>query len=323
MSSGAGPSRATSGADPPGSSGDLLLDSLRSLCSALSSTELENSSQSQGVQGYGKDVDDVHVALTLQLQLIDEDTKNSKASTESDYSFAVECQRSLVGAAIGQTSDAVLPRSVDSALEKDSHILLTALKEEEQARSDRIMAQSLSGHAPASSTDCGEHSPRSQSKCYVCFENCFASLETRCKHKLCRACLYKLFSMAMSDEELLPVRYFKTPTEPAAANTVLNLAQLKVLKEKMEEVGATNPLYCPEPNCSKFMGRKTEAHERSSLECSDCRMLLYNACGSKEHSRNCQPDPESECEVLGWAKESGSQAKQCQKCGRAIELIAG
>lgn len=335
MSAGAGPSNApakeqeelagTSTSTSKLSQDKEWLETMHSLESSLQENSLRDScavAEECSEENDLQVVRDMRFALKVQLQVMVEDRKRSKASKQSDFSAALDCQEDLLNGAIAQTGDAVLSRSIDEALATDSAALLEALREDEREREDRRMALRLSGQlTELSSSDDFDIQAPPKLDCAFCLESCYPLVTSKCKHPLCRSCVRELYCRALHDEELVPARCCNNVFEAKVGRSVLNVTQFEQYCARVEEVGASNPLYCPTVQCSRFLGSKSEAHERKERECPDCHQILCSACGLGHHTGQCIPDPEAENLVKTWAQ--GKQVQQCEKCRRFIELEMG
>lgn len=264
---------------------------------------------------------DAAVAINLQLQLLEEEYGSGDTYQDADFSAAVDCQRTMLRNILDAARDTVVSRRLDAAGNEDASAILTALEQEKQERNDREMALRLGGQEslPPGTVD---FQPGQRRKCVVCLQQCYPAVTAGCTHSLCRTCLHELYSLALRDEELIPVRCCEFPLSREAAQKVLNTAQLQKYEARVKELTVcTNRLYCPKKICSAFLGSKNESHEREEKKCPICHTACCSACGLEQHVGPCKPDAAAEDEVREWAK--GKNVRQCEQCRRFIESEGG
>lgn len=146
----------------------------------------------------------------------------------------------------------VVSRRLDVAVNEDAPAILAALSQEKQEMNDREMELRLGGQEglPPATAD---FQPGQRHECIVYLQQCYPAVTDGCTHSLLRTCLHELFSLAMRDEELIPLRCCEFPPSQEAAQKVLNTAQLQEYKTRAKELAVcTNRLYCPKKTAPRF-----------------------------------------------------------------------
>eukprot|EP00899_Mesostigma_viride_P017372 jgi/Mesvir1/25636/Mv01854-RA.1 len=157
------------------------------------------------------------------------------------------------------------------------------------------------------------------------------SVSLVCFHTYCTPCLAKVFTAAVTDISLLPVRCCRTPIDPAFADFLLRGATLDTFKKRWMEFSCQRKMYCQSRPCGKFIDlTKQPLLSNGHLECPSCNTALCGKCKSLWHAKlTCeqyQALPEHERSpddraVLQLAESQ--QWKRCPQCSVIIQLTVG
>lgn len=92
-------------------------------------------------------------------------------------------------------------------------------------------------------------------ECNACIEvvGLKDTLHLQCKHTYRRACLLNLFISAILETTLFPPRFCKLPIPFDICRIMLLKELIKEFDLKIEELATTNPTYCANADCSKFI----------------------------------------------------------------------
>jgi hypothetical protein len=91
-------------------------------------------------------------------------------------------------------------------------------------------------------------------QCSFCLEDTRRPTKLACgKHCSCRECLTKLYSTALEDTALIPVKCCGQLLEYTLASIVLPAAKLKRYRALEAEATTVSKMYCPKPFCSAFI----------------------------------------------------------------------
>lgn len=158
-------------------------------------------------------------------------------------------------------------------------------------------------------------------ECNICGDKCDdLTFMTPCQHEVCTECQKRAFRVAMRDEEAYPPRccaITKFPIELAAQ--ALDAQEFQAYRERVDEMDATERLYCAVPTCSKFIPSTAVDNEHGT--CPQCGQRTHTVCQNLEHpGQECLMDVGVD-DVLQMADEEGWQP--CARCGNFIERTAG
>eukprot|EP00884_Botryococcus_braunii_P023170 jgi/Botrbrau1/9537/Bobra.0211s0027.1 len=150
----------------------------------------------------------------------------------------------------------------------------------------------------------------------------------------CQLCLHQLFTMASTDDTLVPVGFEGTVIDQSLADIILEDQPevLRTFRARLEEVTCKNKMYCPRSHCSAFINlEKRRPPVDSPMPCPGCKDLLCGNCKSRWHTGfSCaafQRLPASEKETIAEREVVGAlQAEGVQRCSRChmfVELTHG
>eukprot|EP00439_Symbiodinium_sp_Y106_P031834 s4426_g3.t2 len=138
----------------------------------------------------------------------------------------------------------------------------------------------------------------------------------------------QLFTKAVGDMTLWPVRCCRQNIDIGLAQRVLHGHELHVFVERMKEAVAVKKMYCVNPYCSHFLDLDNLPEDHDSYPCPRCATLLCLACrGAAHRGMSCSEAKESRgtteadmqlqelAERKGWRK--------CGKCGVMVQLASG
>ena len=156
--------------------------------------------------------------------------------------------------------------------------------------------------------------------CVVCQQTShfFDILTVPCGHDYCRGCLIELYTVALRDESLFPIRCCsqEIPFEDASVFLPKHLGQ-SFLK-KAEEYQTRDRTYCSLRLCGKFIPTKEIVDE--VVECPDCGSRTCTICKDEDHDGDCPGDLSLQV-ALDAAATNGWQ--RCYSCRRLVELSQG
>lgn len=160
--------------------------------------------------------------------------------------------------------------------------------------------------------------------CHICMEIPTRGYFLACEHSMCIDCMRNLFSAALRDSSLLPLRCCEAPIDMNICRHLLSPEDVQVLLSRLIELEATNKMYCP--NCSKFINLDlVDSQESTDLLCV-CNIALCISCKTTAHPRfTCAENRAiasgDDTLLLESARREGW--KQCPRCNAMIELIHG
>ena len=160
--------------------------------------------------------------------------------------------------------------------------------------------------------------------CIVCFEDGCQGFVLACAHCMCVSCMRDLFSAAVQDSSLLPLRCCDVPIDMSISRRILPVLHSETLTLRMVEREASSKMYCP--TCNKFINLDyVDAQESTELMCI-CETVLCISCKSNSHQRfTCAENRAimdgDDTLLLEVARQEGW--KQCPNCNTMIELTHG
>ena len=120
-------------------------------------------------------------------------------------------------------------------------------------------------------------------QCHVCLEDEHQGFVLACDHCMCVRCTRELFSAAVQDSSLLPLRCCEIPIDMSINRHILPAGDAETLTLRMSEREASSKMYCP--TCNKFINLDyVDAQESTELMCI-CETVLCIRCKSKSHPR--------------------------------------
>ncbi|KAL1952839.1 hypothetical protein VTO42DRAFT_4111 [Malbranchea cinnamomea] len=169
--------------------------------------------------------------------------------------------------------------------------------------------------------------------CLTCFSDDIPisrSAKLACSHRMCHACLKRIFVMSVSDPQHMPPRCCTSDHIPLKHVEKLFDDKFKKLwNKKYQEYMTSNRIYCPAKGCGEWIKPSHIYLDTSSGatggrrygKCSRCKTKVCVICNGKWHrSRDC-PKDEHTLRLMETAKEKGWQ--RCYNCSAMVELKEG
>ncbi|KAF6221675.1 hypothetical protein HO133_001643 [Letharia lupina] len=175
--------------------------------------------------------------------------------------------------------------------------------------------------------------PEQQVECITCLSDDVPISKTAllpCKHRMCNACLRRLFTLSTTDPQHMP------PT--CCTKDCIDLKHVDKLfdnnfkrkwNRKYQEYTTKNRIYCPARGCGSWI-KPAHIHVDTSGganggrkygKCQRCKTKVCCTCNNKWHSsRECPKDAATQ-EFIKVAKEEGWQ--RCFNCSATVELKEG
>jgi IBR domain, a half RING-finger domain len=161
-------------------------------------------------------------------------------------------------------------------------------------------------------------------KCSVCYEDNVRGYSLACGHLYCARCMIKLMRAALKDNSLLPLRCCEIPIDMNISGNLLKPAEAALILRRVEEIEATNKMYCP--TCSCFFNLDLiDSSTCTDLICG-CGTAICTSCKTTAHAgytcgENQAVATGSDDLVLALSRIKGW--KQCPSCATMIELRSG
>ncbi|KAG5192952.1 hypothetical protein JKP88DRAFT_272254 [Tribonema minus] len=164
--------------------------------------------------------------------------------------------------------------------------------------------------------------------CSMCLEDKKKCAKFACDHAACRECLHRLFSTALEDTSLIPIRCCAVPVDPNLATVALTGAALARFRQLEVEASVTHKMYCPRPTCSMFINLDAvmaAGQGSRQLPCPSCGAAVCTHCRAEGHTGSCEAaaavrEGDNE-ELTALVAREGWQ--RCGACGVLVELVAG
>ncbi|KAI4172050.1 MAG: hypothetical protein LQ343_003797 [Gyalolechia ehrenbergii] len=260
--------------------------------------ELEKAiSETGGISSRDDTGDDIELAFLLQREEF-ERTEAERADRELAYQLS------------GQ---AILNTDADD----DSFI-----NNKPNGRRDDDLS-SVSCEAGESSARAAQRQPQksdsTQSSCIACLEMS-ETVEVPCGHHYCRECTVQLFTDAVPDETLFPVRCCQKPIPTTLVGRYLGSNLTSQVEKKAIEYATTDRTYCHEPSCATFI--TADKIHGSIGACSQprCKRYTCTLCKQAAHKGECSKNQDFE-QTLKLAEANGWQ--RCEQCQNMVELKDG
>jgi hypothetical protein len=152
------------------------------------------------------------------------------------------------------------------------------------------------------------------------------SAKLECGHRMCQACLKRIFILSTQDPQLMPPRCCNDNGIPLEHVDRLFDDKFKLIwNKKYDEYTTKNRLYCPKKRCGEWIEPKHIKLEQSVGRrygiCPKCKTKVCKRCGLRWHgSRDCENDAETK-RVIDMGKEEGWQ--RCYRCRAMVQLVEG
>lgn len=156
------------------------------------------------------------------------------------------------------------------------------------------------------------------------------SAKLACKHRMCHACLRRIFTMSVTDPQHMPPKCCTQDHIPLKHVEKLFDTRFKIKwNQKYQEYTTKNRVYCPAKGCGEWI-KPSQIHldtsggantGRKYGKCGRCRTKVCCTCNGKWHtSREC-PKDEATKQFAEVAKKEGW--KKCFNCSAMVELNEG
>lgn len=171
---------------------------------------------------------------------------------------------------------------------------------------------------------------RSTHDCVICGEPHNKTIRVPCGHYYDIPCLTSYFENSTKDESIYPPRCCNKTIPLALIRPHLSLSLVNLFKDKRCEFQTPNRVYCSNPKCNQFLGKRSGKDHPGHFSCKKCSTLTCKGCkievgrGEAEGSsggsaKHLCDDGDRQLQLLsqktGWAR--------CPKCTRMVELVAG
>eukprot|EP01038_Epipyxis_sp_PR26KG_P012009 gene12009-16077_t len=174
-------------------------------------------------------------------------------------------------------------------------------------------------------------------ECNSCFEFVEKLWDLSCGHKFCVECLNKLYSMAIKDRSLIPVKCCKIKLDDTIAGQVLTGQELFKYRTLKSEQEMTDKMYCSNKNCSILIDFSAMAifgvfHTTNSIKCPNpkCSVTICMKCKASHNGETCEEYTskpldermtEDDRHLIAALKNDG--LARCNQCQRFVELTIG
>jgi len=161
-------------------------------------------------------------------------------------------------------------------------------------------------------------------RCDVCYDEDRPGVVLACDHRHCRGCMRKVLKKALVDRSLLPLKCCNLPIDMNCSRSLLSKQEAYRLAWQLDEVEATNKMFCPTCNCFLNLDL-VDASEASdylcmcgTMICTVCRTAAHRGLTCREYEAAMTGSDDLLFELsrpLGW--------KQCPRCRSMIEKVSG
>ncbi|KAF8891039.1 hypothetical protein BD779DRAFT_1437947, partial [Infundibulicybe gibba] len=229
-------------------------------------------------------------------------------------------------AALALQQGAALPEP--TAAQKLLEVLATSVPSETTPSTSRPDGGDLGGRsAESGSSSRAPHNSHASGRvdCVSCGDRprSVSSLSAPCGHFYCPDCVNNLVVASTRDESLFPLRCCREPIPMNLVQTFLSAKQLTLFLAKSREFGtlASNRIYCPSPQCSKFLG-SSRLIFRTDITCS-CGTSVCTQCKQRSHPGDTCTENTAAGEVRLGALAKANGWQTCPQCHAVIELQQG
>lgn len=161
-----------------------------------------------------------------------------------------------------------------------------------------------------------------EAQCSLCQESHDIQLSFAfpCGCVYCNSCLQDLFTRAIEDKSMFPVRCCLIVDDLTLAYHLLSPEIIRDYEAKKIEYESDYRLYCSNKVCSAFIIQECIKGHQAFCNRSTCGTVTCIKCKSEWHDGECPRDYDKEL-LLAEAQRQGW--KQCANCGTLIEYAAG
>jgi len=165
--------------------------------------------------------------------------------------------------------------------------------------------------------------------CTTCLDDeipVLKSAKLECGHRMCHACLKRVFLLSTQDPQLMPPKCCTDTGIPLEHVKRLFSNKFKLLwNKKYDEYTTRNRLYCPAKGCGEWIDPKYIKLDRTVGRrygaCPKCKTKACKRCGRRWHgTRDCDNDADTAA-LLDMGREQGWQ--RCYSCRAMVQLSEG
>lgn len=147
------------------------------------------------------------------------------------------------------------------------------------------------------------------------------TVQMPCKHRYCRQCTVRLFTEALPDESLFPVRCCRQLIPMSVVHHYLGSDLARRVDKKAIEYSTSNRTYCHEASCATFIEPGYTLGPTGTCPIQRCGRQTCILCKKAAHSGDCPPQDDGLVETLLLAQANGWQ--RCVQCQNFVELHYG
>jgi len=165
--------------------------------------------------------------------------------------------------------------------------------------------------------------------CTTCLDDeipVLKSAKLECGHRMCHACLKRVFLLSTQDPQLMPPKCCTDTCIPLKHVERLFSYKFKIAwNKKYDEYTTRNRLYCSAKGCGEWIDPKYIKLDRTVGRrygvCPKCKTKACKRCGRRWHGiRDCDNDVDTAA-VLDMGREQGWQ--RCYSCRAMVQLSEG
>lgn len=289
--------------------------------------------------------DDEIADADLALQVQEEEFKHT-ITIRSDYRMAQSIGRAVTDDAVniavlaGEERRAAADREMacrlsgqtarpdpqTSILDTDDDVLsrLSALNIDVATGEESQESSSSPGEAGESSAWATGRRPQRlngpKNKCDTCMDMKH-TVQMPCAHHYCRHCTVRLFTEALPDESLFPVRCCRQNIPMSLVSSYLGTDLTRQVEKKAVEYATTNRTYCHVASCATFIEPGYTHGSTGICPREHCGSQTCILCKKPAHDGDCPPRDDGSEEALQLAQSNGWQ--RCEQCQNVVELNHG
>ncbi|MCJ1405189.1 hypothetical protein MMC11_008415 [Xylographa trunciseda] len=175
--------------------------------------------------------------------------------------------------------------------------------------------------------------PEAQIECLTCMSDDIPvskSAKLACGHRMCHACLRRIFTMSVTDPAHMPPTCCTSEHIPLKhVDKLFDLKFKMKWNKKYQEYTTANRLYCPAKGCGEWI-KPTHIYTDTSGganggrkygKCARCKTKICPTCNGRWHSGRECPKDDATAEFAAIAKAQGWQ--RCFNCSATVELKEG
>ncbi|MCJ1394430.1 hypothetical protein MMC18_007308 [Xylographa bjoerkii] len=175
--------------------------------------------------------------------------------------------------------------------------------------------------------------PEAQIECLTCLSDDIPvskSAKLACGHRMCHACLRRIFTMSVTDPAHMPPTCCTSEHIPLKhVDKLFDLKFKMKWNKKYQEYTTANRLYCPAKGCGEWI-KPANIHTDTSGgpnggrkygKCARCKTKVCATCNGRWHSGRECPKDDATAQFAEIAKSQGWQ--RCFNCSAMVELKEG